>query len=83
MSIWELARNWVIIGSLAILAFAVIEAMWEQRAAKRRNAYRAARRRHPAGKALAHTSGHCPPCAEKGVCTCPSCVREAYTGEAS
>jgi hypothetical protein len=81
MSIWELARNWVIFGGLAILAFAVIEAMWEQRATKRRNAFRDARRRHPA--TAAHTSGHCPPCAEKGVCLCQSCVREAFTGEAS
>jgi hypothetical protein len=83
MSIWELAVRWVIFGGLAILAFAVIEAMWEQRATKRRNAFRDARRRHPAGKTPPHTPGHCPPCAEKGICTCPSCVREAYTGEAS
>jgi hypothetical protein len=81
MSIWELAVRWVIFGGLAILALAVIEAMWEQRATKRRNAYRDARRLAPAD--FAHTSVHCPPCAEKGVCLCPSCVREAYTGEAS
>jgi hypothetical protein len=79
MSIWELAVRWVIFGSLAILAFAVIEAMWEQRATKRRIAFRDARRRHPA--TVAHTSVHCPPCAEKGVCLCPPCVREAYTGQ--
>jgi hypothetical protein len=83
MSIWELAVRWVIFGGLALLAFAVIEAMWEQRATKRRNAYRDARRRHPAGKALAHAPGHCAPCAVKGICTCPPCLREAYTGEAS
>jgi hypothetical protein len=75
MSIWELAVRWVIFGGLAILAFAVIEAMWEQRATKRRNAFRDARRSHPA--ALAHTSGHCPPCAEKGGCGCRECAWRA------
>jgi hypothetical protein len=82
MSIWELAVRWVIFGGLAILAFAVIEAMWEQRATKRRNAFRDARRLTPADFIHA-PDAHCPSCAEKGVCLCPSCVREAYTGEAS
>jgi hypothetical protein len=83
MSLYTSAVCWVIFGSAAILAYAVVSDALRQRATKRRNAYRDARRRHPAGKALAHTSGHCPSCAEKGVCLCPSCVREAYTGEAS
>jgi hypothetical protein len=82
MSIWELAVRWVIFGGLAILAFAVIEAMWEQRATKRRNAFRDARRLAPADFVHA-PDAHCTSCAEKGVCLCPSCVREAYTGEAS
>jgi hypothetical protein len=66
-----------VIGGLGIWALYAAE----QRATKRRNAFRDARRRHP--PAVAHTSVHCPPCAEKGVCLCPSCVRDAYTGEAS
>jgi hypothetical protein len=71
-----------IIGILAGFGIWALYAI-EQRASKRRNAFRDARLRHPAGKATLHTPGHCPPCAEKGICTCPPCVREAYTGEAS
>jgi FtsZ-interacting cell division protein ZipA len=80
VSIWELAVRLVIIGGLSILAFAVVEAMWSART-KRRNAFRDARLRHPAGKALLHTPGHCALCADKGICTCPPCVREATTGQ--
>jgi hypothetical protein len=39
--------------------------------------------RKPAADFIHAPGVHCPPCAEKGVCLCPSCVREAYTGEAS
>jgi hypothetical protein len=77
------ARGFGYLSILGILAGLSIWALYaaEQRATKRRNAFRDARRRHPAGKALAHTPDHCPPCAEKGVCLCPPCVREAYTGQ--
>jgi hypothetical protein len=77
------ARAFGFLTILGILAGLGIWALYaaEQRATKRRNAFRDARRRHPA--TAAHTSAHCPPCAEKGVCLCPPCVREAYTGQPS
>ena len=38
--------------------------------------------REPAANAPPHDPRRqCPPCAEKGVCTCPPCVREVTTGQ--
>jgi hypothetical protein len=70
-----------LLGGIAGLSIWALYAA-EQRATKRRNAFRDARRLAPAD--FLHEPGvHCPPCAEKGICLCPTCVREAYTGEAS
>jgi hypothetical protein len=70
-----------LLGGIAGLSIWALYAA-EQRATKRRNAFRDARRLTPADFIHA-PDAHCTSCAEKGVCLCPSCVREAYTGEAS
>jgi hypothetical protein len=78
MSIWELAVRWVIFGRLAILAFAVIEAMWEQRDTKRCNAFRDARRRERMERLIKFAPDrHCSLCAEAGGCGCPECAWRA------